>query len=63
MEAVQQPKEAITTEPVLVLPDQNRQFELETDTLSTAMGAILYQREPHPEDTTDAEGYDLLRGK
>jgi len=50
-------------EPVLVLPDQNRQFELETDTSSTAMGAILYQREPHPDDTTDAEGYDLLRGK
>jgi len=33
------------------------------DALSTATGAILYQREPHPEDTTDAEGYDLLRGK
>jgi len=28
-----------------------------------AMGGILYQREPHPEDTTDAEGYNLLRGK
>jgi len=63
MEAIQQLKEAITTEPVLVLPDQNRQFELETDALSTATGAILYQREPHPEDTIDAEGYDLLRGK
>jgi len=62
-EAVQRLKEAITTEPVLVLPDQNRQFEPETDASSTATGAILYQREPHPEDTTDAEGYDLLRGK
>jgi len=49
-------------EPVLVLPDQNQQFELETDASSTATGAILYQREPHPDDTTDAEGYDLLRG-
>jgi len=33
------------------------------DTSSIATGAILYQREPHSEDTTDAEGYDLLRGK
>jgi len=33
------------------------------DALSIATGAILYQREPHLDNTTDAEGYDLLREK
>ena len=42
MEAIQWLKEAIITEPVLVLPNKNRQFELETDALSTETGAILY---------------------
>ena len=62
-EAVQWLKKAITTKPVLVLPDQNQQFELETNASFTATGAMLYQREPHPDDTTDTEGYDLLRGQ
>ena len=61
--AIQKSKEAVTTEPVLVPPDPAHQFELETDASLFATGAILYQREPHPDDTTDSEGFPLNKGK
>src|SRR5487761_639035 len=61
--AVQQLKEAVTTEPVLVPPDPNRQFELETDASPFATGAIIFQREPHPDDTTDPDGFPINKGK
>ena len=56
-------KEAVTLEPALALPDQNGQFELETDALNMATRAILYQREPHPDDITDQNRYPILKGK
>ena len=56
-------KAAVTSEPALALPDQNWQFELETNALNTATEAILYQREPHPDDTTDKDRYPILKGK
>jgi hypothetical protein len=62
-ETVQMFKNIVTSEPVLVLPDQDRQFELETDASLAATGAILYQREKHPEDTTDENGIPILKGK
>jgi hypothetical protein len=36
----------ITSSPVLVAPDQERQFELEVDASQFAIGAILWQRDP-----------------
>jgi hypothetical protein len=38
--------EIITSSPVLVAPDQSRQFELEVDASQFAIGAILWQRDP-----------------
>ena len=43
--AVQQLKKAVTTAPVLVRPDTNKQFELEVDASQLATGAILYQHD------------------
>ena len=45
-QAVQNLKKAVTSAPVLVRPDPNRQFELEVDASAIATGAILYQRDP-----------------
>ena len=61
--AVQMLKAAVTSEPALALPDQNQQFELKTDASNIATRAILYQREPHPDDTTDQDGYPIFKGK
>jgi len=36
----------ITNAPVLVKPDPNQQFELETDASQIGTGAILYQHDP-----------------
>jgi hypothetical protein len=36
----------VTLSPVLVAPDQERQFELEVDASQFAIGAILWQRDP-----------------
>jgi hypothetical protein len=36
----------VTSSPVLVAPDQDRQFELEVDASQFAIGAILWQRDP-----------------
>ena len=60
-EAVKALKEAVTSEPVLVPPNLHRQFELETDASLFATGA--YQRELHPEDTLDPEGFLINKGK
>ena len=54
-------KAAVTSKPTLALPDQNQQFELKMDASNTATGAILYQREPHPDDTTDQDRYPSLK--
>src|SRR5579863_3302413 len=62
-EAVKALKEVVTSEPVLVPPNPHRQFELETDTSLFVIGAILYQREPHPKDTLDPEGFPVNKGK
>src|SRR5579863_10253568 len=62
-EAVKALKEAVTSEPVLVPPNLHRQFELETDASLFVTGAILYQQEPHPEDTLDPEGFPINKEK
>ncbi len=36
----------VTLSPVLIAPDQDRQFELEVDASQFAIGAILWQRDP-----------------
>src|SRR5579864_467009 len=61
--AVKRLKDAVTNDPVIKPPDQNRQFELETDASKFATGAILYQREPHETDSQDEQGYPLNKGK
>ena len=40
-------KEAISTEPVLQLPDLDLPFEVQTDALDKALGGVLVQ-EGHP---------------
>jgi len=62
-EAIKALKKAITSEPVLVPLDPYWQFELEMDTSLFTTGAILYQRELHPDDTTNAEGFPINKGK
>lgn len=62
-EAVQALKLVVTTEPVLVPPNPHRQFKLKMDASLFARGAILYQREPHPDDTTNTEGFPINKGK
>jgi hypothetical protein len=42
-QAVQRLKDIVTLEPLLQLPDQDKQFILEVDASQYAMGAILYQ--------------------
>ena len=44
-EAFQRLKDAITTQPVLAMPDPEQQFELETDASDYALGAQLGQRD------------------
>ena len=44
-EAFKKIRNRITEEPVLVQPDQNKQFEVEVDTSNFTMGAILMQRD------------------
>jgi len=36
----------VTFSPVLVAPDQDRQFELEVDASQFALGGILWQQDP-----------------
>jgi hypothetical protein len=36
----------VTSSPIIVAPDQDRQFELEVDASQFAIGAILWQRDP-----------------
>jgi hypothetical protein len=43
--------------PVLIAPDQDRQFELEVDASQFAIGAILWQRDPANEKKLQACGY------
>jgi hypothetical protein len=45
-QAVYDLKKAVTTAPVLIQPDTNKQFELEVDISTIATGAVLYQRDP-----------------
>jgi len=47
----------VTSEPVLVPPDQERQFILEVDASQYAMGAILYQAD---KTMTDCKGKPIL---
>src|SRR5580693_7019423 len=51
-------KGIVTTEPVLVPPDQERQFILEVDASQFATGAILYQAD---KKMTDRKGNPILR--
>ena len=44
-QAVRDLKKAVTTAPILIRPDTNKQFELEVDASAIATGAILYQRD------------------
>ena len=44
-EAFEKIRDRITQEPVLVQPDQNKQFEVEVDASNFAMGAVLMQRD------------------
>ena len=44
-QAVRDLKKAVTSAPVLIRPDTNKQFELEVDASGIATGAILYQRD------------------
>jgi len=45
----------ITNAPVLVKPDPNHQFKLETDASQIGTGAILYQRDPPTKHTNGTE--------
>jgi hypothetical protein len=47
----------VTSSPVLVAPDQDRQFELEVDASQYALGAILWQRDPAMPQKLCAIGY------
>jgi len=51
-------RDIVTSEPVLVPPDQDRQFILEVDASQYAMGAILYQAD---RTMTDHKGKPFLR--
>jgi len=50
--AFEQLKEIITSRPVLIIPDPNKPYEVETDASDDAMGGTLIQRDeegrPHP---------------
>jgi len=47
----------VASHPVLVTPDQDRQFELEVDASQYALGAILWQRDPANAKKLCAVGY------
>ena len=47
----------VTSSPILVAPDQDRQFELEVDASQFAIGAILWQRDPANPKKLRACGY------
>jgi hypothetical protein len=47
----------ITSSPVIVAPDQDRQFELEVDASQFAIGAILWQQDPANTKKLRACGY------
>ena len=47
----------VVSHPVLVAPDQDRQFEWEVDASQYALGAILWQRDPANEKKLHAVGY------
>jgi hypothetical protein len=47
----------VTSSPVLIAPDQERQFELEVDASQFAIGAILWQRDPAKPKKLRACGY------
>jgi len=51
-------RDIVTSEPVLVSPDQNEQFILEVDASQYATGAILYQADKHMKDR---KGKPILR--
>jgi hypothetical protein len=57
-EALQCLKDIVTSEPVLVPPQQNKQFILEVDASQYATRAILYQADPK---LKDRKGNPLLR--
>jgi hypothetical protein len=47
----------VTSAPVLVAPDQDRQFELEVDASQFALGGILWQRDPASPKLLHAVGF------
>jgi len=47
----------VTSSPVLIAPDQDRQFKLEVDASQFAIGAILWQRDPANAKKLRAVGY------
>jgi len=47
----------ICLHPILMAPDQDRQFELEVDVSQFALGAILWQRDPANAKKLRAIGY------
>jgi hypothetical protein len=57
-QALERLKGIVTSEPVLVPPDQERQFILEVDASQFATGAILYQAD---KKMTDRKGNPILR--
>jgi RNase H-like domain found in reverse transcriptase/Reverse transcriptase (RNA-dependent DNA polymerase) len=57
-QALERLKSIVTSEPVLVPPDQERQFILEVDASQFATGAILYQAD---KKMTDRKGNPILR--
>jgi len=51
-------RDIVTSEPVLISPDQEQQFILEVDTSQYATGAILYQAD---KNMKDRKGKPILR--
>src|SRR6267142_5885982 len=51
-------RDIVTSEPVLISPDQDHQFILEVDTSQYVTGAILYQAD---KNTKDRKGKPILR--
>jgi hypothetical protein len=49
----------VASHPILVAPDQDRQFELEVDASQYALGAILWQQDPANAKKLRAIGYYL----